>query len=237
MTGALSPPEPPAHHASHPGCSHILLSGSAGCSKPPSPSLLPFARKSQRFGCPPSSVHPWGSHSTVLWWLCWKPAPSCRSGAAPDPAGPPGAVYLCAGDKAAVGHPVPGLDSWSSPQPILSCRGSDLPALASPPRLQFMGRCSCTSCLWELRPSLLFGGDNGTTGPAAPRGSLRRSPWIRAAPKGGGLHPSPLHKEPGVCGVQHPPSPQVRPPRGPDPVVPVRAVSPKPSCSASLCRS
>lgn len=37
-----------------------------------------------------------------------------------DPAGPPDAVYLCTGDKAAVGHPVSRLDSCSPPRPILS---------------------------------------------------------------------------------------------------------------------
>lgn len=54
--------------------------------------------------------------------------------AAPDPAGPPGAVYLCTGDKLAVGHPISGLDSCSLHWPIPSCcsRGRDLPVLASP---------------------------------------------------------------------------------------------------------
>lgn len=57
-----------------------------------------------------------------------------ESRAASDPAGPPGAVYLFTGDKAAVGHPISGLDSCSSPWPIPSHSGRrrDLPVLASP---------------------------------------------------------------------------------------------------------
>lgn len=194
VTGALSPLEPPAcqqlsHHASHPRGSHILLSGSAGCSEPLSPSLLPFAGKSHCFGLPPGSLHPQGSCSTVP-WLCWKTAPSHRSRAASDPAGPPGAVYLCAGDKASVGHPVPGLDSWSLPRPILSCRGSNLPVLASHSRHQFMGQCSCTSCLWKLHSSPAWEGV-GTTGPEAPQGSLCRSPIDQGCTQGCWVAPIP----------------------------------------------
>lgn len=57
-----------------------------------------------------------------------------ESRAAPDPAGPPGTVYLCAGDKAAVSRPISRLDSCSWPWPIPShgSRGRDPPCACQP---------------------------------------------------------------------------------------------------------
>lgn len=67
-----------------------------------------------------------------------------------DPAGPLDAVYLCTGDKAAVGHPNSGLDSCNPPRPILSrhfqhqIMGCSLP-LSSPLPLPIW----CTQGCWH----------------------------------------------------------------------------------------
>lgn len=91
------------------------------------------------------------------------------SRAASDPTGPPGTVYLCTGDKAAVGHPISGLDSCSSPWPIPSHQGRsrDLPVLASPPKHQFVGGWLriLLRCPWEDRTRPHFRGTHRSSQP------------------------------------------------------------------------